>query len=201
MSSLNRGEQEPTRFALKILPILRELQDCFTSIEKCKKPVISLVHGNCISVGLDIITACDIRYAVRTAEVAANDILIAITNDVGTLQRLPKIVNNQSWVRELVFTGRTASAQECYEHGLFSRLFDSYEEAYKTTLDIARGIADKSPFALYGCKTTLNHARDHTVQEGLDFVAYWNIWAIQAPDIMTAYQAKLTNTKPEFQAI
>jgi enoyl-CoA hydratase/carnithine racemase len=201
ISSLDRGEQEPTRFALKILPIVREFQDCFSSLEKCKKPVISLVHGSCISVGLDIVTACDIRYAVRDAIISANDIQIAITNDVGTLQRLPKIVNNQSWVRELVYTGRNASSQECYEHGLFSRLFDSYDEAFRSTLDIARNIAAKSPFAIYGCKTTLNHARDHSVQEGLDFVAYWNIWAIQAPDITTAYKGKLTNTQPEFPPI
>ena len=191
-------EEEPVRFAIKMLKVIKELQDCISAVEVCKKPVIAIVHGYCIGAGVDLITACDVRYVVKDAQVSVREIAIGMAADVGSLQRLPKVVGNSSWVRELVYTGKFVTGEECFRFNLFSKLFDNYETCYQSALDLAREMSSKSPVALVGSKTTLNYSRDHTVEEGLSFIAHWNMWALQCKDIMTAVSAIMTKTKPVF---
>lgn len=191
-------EEEPARYAIKMLKVIKDLQDCISSVEVCKKPVIAIVQGYCIGAGVDLITACDVRYVVQDAQISVREVAIGMAADVGTLQRLPKVVGNSSWVRELIYTGKFVTGEECFRFNLFSKIFENYESCYKGALELAREINSKSPVALVGCKTTLNYSRDHTVDEGLSFIAHWNMWALQCKDIMTAVSAQMSKSKAVF---
>ena len=160
--------------SLAIQSFLREWQATFTLFEKLKFPVISCIHGYCIGLGIDLISATDIRFTTKCAKFSVAEVNVGICADVGTLQRLPKIVGNQSLVRELCFTGRVFTGKEAHQMGLCSRLFDSkgtmMEEAHK----LAQEIAAKDPIAIYGTKKYLVDSLESTTQEGLESVLIWN---------------------------
>ena len=164
-ASLNIDEPDPARKTLRAQRNIAMLQNALSSIENCIKPVIAAVSGYCIGAGTSLVSACDIRYCTKTASFSIKEVVMGIAADVGVLQRLPKYVGNNSWIRELVYTGRSASAQECFSHGVFSKIFDSHAEMIKASLELAEDIASKSPIAVIGSKMHLNYSRDHTVEE------------------------------------
>ncbi|RUP46762.1 ClpP/crotonase-like domain-containing protein [Jimgerdemannia flammicorona] len=134
-------------------PQLRQaLQDTFTAIEKCDKPVIVVVHNGCIGAGVDLITACDIRLATKDAYFSVKEVDVGLAADVGTLQRLPKVMGNQSLVRELCLTGRNLPAAEALQHGLVSRVFEDKDKALAEALKLGGDIVQKSPVAVVGTK-------------------------------------------------
>ena len=120
---------------------------------------------------------------------------------MGTLQRLPKIVGNDSTVRELALTGRRFFAPEAKELGLIGRTFSTKEEAWDAARAVAKEIAGNSPVAVVGTKVSLNYSRDHTTQEGLDHIRLWNATMLQSEDLMAAVTAQLTKSKPEFSKL
>lgn len=182
---------------------IASFQETFSAIEKCNKPVIAAVHGGCIGAGVDLITACDIRYCTQDAWFAVKEVEMGIAADVGTLQRLPKIVGNSSLVRELVFTARKLEADEAKQLGLVSKIFPTPEALYEAALETAKIIATKSPVAVQGSKVNLNYSRDHTVAEGLKFMTYWNMTMMQSEDIIKAATALMTKSKdpPQFSKL
>ena len=98
----------------------------------------------------------------------------------------------------MIFTGREADAKEARKNGLFSRVFDSYEETLSAALKLAEDIAEKSPVAMIGCKRNLTYSRDNSLEVGLDYAAYWNSWATQSPDTATAVMSQIQKTKATF---
>lgn len=114
--------------------------------------------------------ACDIRYCTQDAWFSIKEVDVGLAADIGTLQRLPKIVGNDSLVRELVYTSRKFTADEAKEMGLVSRVLPDQASLIKTGLEFAKIIASKSPIAVQGSKINLTYARDHTVDEGLEFM-------------------------------
>ncbi|KAG0020303.1 putative enoyl CoA hydratase [Entomortierella chlamydospora] len=191
-------EDDPSRTSFKIRPFVKSLQDSLSAIELCHKPVIAAIHGPCIGGGIDITTACDIRYASKDAYFSVKEVDIGLAADVGTLQRLPKVVGNISWVRELCFTGRNFDANEALEYGFISKLFPDPAKVLSEALATAAFIAEKSPVAAQGTKHILNFSRDHTVQEGLDYTALWNSVMLTSPDLPTAAAASMQKSKPTF---
>ncbi|KAF9926505.1 putative enoyl CoA hydratase [Linnemannia zychae] len=189
-------EDDPSRTAFKIRPFIKKLQDSLTAIEICDKAVIAAIHGPCIGGGIDITTACDIRYASKDAYFSEVDIGLAA--DVGTLQRLPKVVGNIGWVRELCFTGRNFDSKEALEQGFISKVLPDHAAVVAAALDTAKLIAEKSPVAAIGTKHILNYSRDHTVQEGLDYIATWNMVMLTTPDLPAAAAANMQKTKAVF---
>lgn len=93
-----------------------------SSLELCSRPVIAAVHSACIGAGVSLITAADIRYCTEDSYFTVKEIDIGLAADVGALQRLPKVVGNQSWARELCFTGRNFDSKEALSFGLVSRV-------------------------------------------------------------------------------
>lgn len=182
-----------------IKQLIALLQMPLTSIAKCPKPVIAAVHSNCIGAGVDMISAADIRYASTDAFFSIREVNIGMAADIGTLQRLPKIVGNDSLVREMAFTGGDFSADDALRLGLVSRVFPSQEETTNGAIELARRIASKSPVAVQGTKISLNYSRDHTVEEGLDFMQIWNMSMLQSEDLLVATTAVATKQEsPEF---
>lgn len=174
------------------------LQASITAIENCNKPVLASVSGGCIGAGMDIITACDMRYASDDAFFAIAEIDIGIVADLGTLQRLPKIVN-EGIARELAFTGRKVSGAEAEKIGLINKCLNTREDLYKYVGEIASSIASKSPISIRGTKNVLNYSRDHSVFDGLQYVATWNSAMLLSDDLTEAYRSRAEKRSADFQ--
>ncbi|KAF7838986.1 delta(3,5)-Delta(2,4)-dienoyl-CoA isomerase, peroxisomal [Senna tora] len=173
------------------------MQDAITAIERCRKPVIASIHGACIGGGVDIITACDIRFCTKDAIFSVKEVDLAITADLGTLQRLPSIVGYGNAI-ELALTARRFSGLEAKELSLVSRVFDSKHELDEAVRDVAEAMASKSPLAVIGTKAVLIKSRDLTVDQGLDYVATRNSATLLSDDLKEAVSAHTQKRKPAF---
>ena len=173
------------------------LQDSFTAVEQARPPVIAAVHGGCIGAGVDLVSACDIRLASADAFFQIAEVDVAITADLGTLQRLGYLIP-QGLLRELTYTGRRVNAEEAVRIGLANRIEADRDAVVAAGLALARTIAAKSPLAVAGAKMSLNYSRGRTVEEGLRHVALWNAGALVSADLTAAVQARLAKQVPEF---
>jgi len=181
----------------RLLHTIRDLQDCVNSIERCPKPVLASIHGACVGGGIDLVTACDLRYCGPAAWFSVKEIDVGIVADVGTLQRLPRIVG-EGVAREMAFTARAVDAREAQAIGLVNRCFDSADALFEGVAAMAAALAGKSPLALRGTKAILNHARDHGVAEGLEYVAAWNAAMLRSADLEEALAASREKRAPRF---
>ncbi|GAB3378888.1 crotonase/enoyl-CoA hydratase family protein [Spongiibacter taiwanensis] len=189
------SELDDARVAERFRQIVLRLQGNITAIERCRKPVIAAIHGSCIGGGVDLISACDMRYCSDGAVFSVKEIDLAIVADVGTLQRLPKLIP-EGIMRELAFTGRMVSPVEAEKIGLVNRRFDSYQALIEHVSDVAQDIARKSPLAMRGCKQALLFVRDHGIDAALDHVATWNAAMLSREDLHTAMGAMRSGEPP-----
>ncbi len=180
--------------------VTRELQYTISCLEKARMPVIAAIQGACIGGAVDLVTACDIRYAANDAFFCIQEINIGMAADVGTLQRLPYLIP-EGIVRELAYTGRRFSADEALKYGLINAVFDTHEAVIGHALSVAREIADKAPLATTGIKEVLNYNRDHTVEESLNYTALWNSAMNFSDDMMEAFKSKTEKRDPDFQGL
>jgi enoyl-CoA hydratase len=180
--------------------VTRELQYTISCLEKARMPVIAAIQGACIGGAVDLVTACDIRYAAKDAFFCIQEINIGMAADVGTLQRLPYLIP-EGIVRELAYTGRRFSADEALRYGLINAVFDTHETVIDHALNVAREIADKAPLATTGIKEVLNYNRDHTVEESLNYAALWNSAMNFSDDMMEAFKSKTEKRGPDFQGL
>lgn len=185
-----------TREALR--RVILDLQDTLTSLERCRKPVLAAIHGGCIGGGIDFITCADMRYCSADAYFTIKEIDIGMTADVGTLQRLPKLVG-EGIVRELAYTGRKFDAQEAKDIGLVNRVFESREALYAGVHEIAATIAAKSPLSIRGTKEMITYARDHSVDDSLNYIATWNAAMLMSQDLTEAMTANMAKKVPSFK--
>ena len=149
-----------------IADLLWELQSTFTRLENLRIPVIVAIQGGCIGGAVDMVTACCLRYASADAFFCIQEINIGMVADVGTLQRLPKLVP-LAVVKELAYTGRRLGAARAQALGLVNEVFDSHQATVDAALQCAREIAAKPPVAVWGTKQAVNYARDHSVEDSL----------------------------------
>jgi enoyl-CoA hydratase len=175
-----------------------ELQDTFTAIERCRKPVLAAVHGSCLGAGVDLVSACDMRYCTADAAFAIREIDIGLTADVGTLQRLPRLIGD-GILRELAYTGRPVLGPEAAQIGLVNRAFPDREALLQGVMQIARAIAAKAPLAVRGSKEMILYTRDHTVADSLNYIATWNAAMLSEADIREGVAAQREKRPPSFQ--
>jgi len=181
------GETGRSRAQLRQTALM--LQDSFTCFEKVRFPVLAAVKGGCIGGAVDMVCAADMRYATADAFFVIQEINIGMTADVGTLQRLPKLIPD-GVAREYAYTGRRMPAARAVEVGLVNEVFATHDEMVEGVLAIAREIASKSPLAVWGSKEMLLYARDHTVADSLDHIATWQTGMFQPGDMLEAFTAK-----------
>ena len=173
------------------------LQVAFSAVEQARPPVIAAVHGGCIGAGVDLVSACDIRLASADAFFQIAEVDVAITADLGTLQRLGYLIP-QGVLRELTYTGRRVGAEEAARLGLANQVVADRDAAIAAGLELARTIAAKSPLAVAGAKKNLNHSRGRPVEDGLRDVALWNAAALATADLGEAVRARLGKTEARF---
>lgn len=188
---------DPARSREALRRLILDLQDCLSSVERCRKPVIAAIQGACVGGALDLVTCCDMRYATEDAVFSIREIDLAMVADVGTLQRLPQLIG-QGISRELAYTGRNVGAAEAQAIGLVNRVFGSISELTASIREIAQEIAKKSPLAVRGLKEVMNYSRDHSVADGLNFVATWNAALLLSADLNEAIAAQQQKRSPRF---
>ena len=178
--------------------VILELQDTLTALERCRKPVIAAIHGACIGGGIDLICCADMRFCSSDAQFSIKEIDMGMTADVGTLQRLPKLIGD-GMTRELAYSGRTFGAEEARSIRLVNRVFETKDALMEGVEKIAAEIAAKSPLAIRGTKEMLNYARDHTVADGLNYIATWNAAMLMSADMQEAMMAAMQKKTPKFR--
>jgi len=186
---LGGSSSEPSRRAERRRRTILKLQANLSAIEKCRKPVLAAIHKTCIGGGVDMVCCADMRYATEDAYFSIREIDIGMTADVGTLQRLPRLIPD-GVVRELAYTGRNMDAEEAREVGFVNRVFEDRDTMLREVTAIAREIAGKSPLAVRGTKEMVLYARDHSVAEGLNYIATWNSGMLCQADLQAGMQAQ-----------
>ena len=185
------------RIGEAVYRVAKELQEYISTLEKIRVPVIAAIHGGCIGGAVDLVTACDIRLASDDAFFCIQEINIGMAADVGTLQRLPKIIPD-SKMREMAYTGRRMYAEEAKETGLVSDTYKSQEDMLKAANSLAKEIASKSPVAIYGLKAVMNYSRDHSVSESLEYNALWSGAMLSQKDMTEAMTANIEKRDASF---
>ena len=175
----------------------KELQGYISKLEEIRVPVIAAVHGGVIGGALDLITARDMRFASNDAFFCIQEINIGMAADVGTLQRLPKIIPDAK-MREMAYTGRRMLADEAKDSGLVGEIYETHEEMHDAVHKLATEKASKSPVAIYGLKAVMNYSRDHNVSDSLDFNALWSGAMLSQADMTEAMTAQMEKRDANF---
>jgi len=179
---------------------IKTLQQTFSALERARQPVLVAVQGGAIGAGVDLVTACDCRYASADAFFAVQETAIGMTADVGTFPRLMRLIP-EGWARQMAYTAERLPAEKAREIGLVNEVFDSHEALLEGVMAIARKIALHSPLAVSGCKAMANYARDHSTADALDYVSVWNAAMLRPEDIKEAFIAKGEKRQPVFDAL
>ncbi|MFN4275168.1 MAG: crotonase/enoyl-CoA hydratase family protein [Ferrovibrio sp.] len=174
-----------------------EMQETFAVIDRCRVPVLAAIQGGCIGGGVDLISACDMRYCTNDAWFCIQEINIGMTADVGTLQRLPQLMPS-GLVRELAYTGRRMAADEAFRCGLVNASYATQDEMLAAVLEIAKTIASKSPLAVHGSKEMLNYTRDHDTADALNYMQVWQAGMFLSIDLMEQMQANQQKREAKF---
>ena len=187
----------------KLRGIVLELQDTLTSIERCRKPVLAAIHGGCVGGGVDLITCTDMRYCAADAYFTIKEIDIGMVADVGTLQRLPKLLP-MALVKELAYTGRRLGADKALAYGLVNEVLPTHEAAVAAAMQAAKEIASKPPVAIWGTKQVLHYARDHSTEDSLRHMGWLQgaIWSNEnVREAISAFQQKREANFPPLPAL
>ncbi len=191
---------DPGRVGENLRRFVAQLQDSLSSLEQCRIPVLTAIHGACIGGATAMVCGADSRYCTEDAYFTIKETELGLTADVGVLQRLPKLIP-AGMVRELAYTGRKFGAQEAKELGFVNQVYPSHEAMLDGVMTIAQQIAANSPLAVVGCKEMLNYARDHSVQDSLNYMATWQAGMFRPNDMMKIFAAKAQKTQPEFENV
>lgn len=187
----------PARRAAATRASILRMQGAITAVARCPKPVVAAIHGYCIGGGVDLVTACDVRLASIDAVFSVRETRMAIVADLGSLQRLPRIVG-AGHVAELAFTGRDVDARRAAQIGLVNAVYEDVDALIAGARSMAAEIGALSPIAVQGTKAVLAASDGRTVEEGLDFVAAWNAGMLVSDDLTEALTAFAEKRPPRF---
>ncbi len=193
-----QSENELGRSRGYFIQQLKYLQNVANCLEAARFPVVAAIQGGCIGGGIDLITAADIRLCTKDAFFIIEEINVGLAADIGTLQRLPKLIP-AGIAREWAMMGEKVSADRAKEVGLVSSLYDNQEGMLESAFEIAEKLASKTPLAMWVTKEVLNYSRDHSVKEGLDNVNLWNAATLHKEDVMTTMMSRMQKKKPEYK--
>jgi enoyl-CoA hydratase len=198
MKALAKEEKCEGRTREQLLRSIEFFQSGVNAPELCAKPVICAIEGNAIGGGVDLATACDLRYATDDAKISVKEVDLGIVADVGTMQRLPFLVGDQR-ARELTYTGRTIGGKDAAAYGLCLESFPTADAMMAHVRSVAATIASKSPLTVRGIKRTALYTRDHPTVDALNQVAHWNMATLLSDDLDEAFGAMMERREPTFR--
>jgi enoyl-CoA hydratase len=196
-SGPDHSDKEVGRVRANLMQTVLKLQRTFSCLDQARIPVLAAVQGGCIGGGVDMVSACDMRFATKDAFFCIQEINLGMTADVGTFPRLAYLMP-QGIVRELAYTGRRFLAEEARACGFVNALFDTHEQLLDAVTGIAVDIAKRSPLAVWGSKEMLNYGRDHSIDDALRHIAVWQTGMFQPNDMREAFAAKSEKRDPRF---
>lgn len=180
-----------------IAEVLTDMQRAFDRLAQLRMPVIAAIQGGCVGGGVDMVAACDIRYCTADAFFCIQEINIGMAADLGTLQRLPKLIP-EGVVREYAYTGRRMPAYRALAVGLVNEVFDTQEAMLEAAMQTAMEIAARPPVAVWATKQAIDYARDHPVADGLRQMGWLQAGMWDTGAVVEAIQARSERRAPEF---
>lgn len=182
----------------RLLEKIGRMQAACGRVAECRKPVIAAVSGWCIGGGLDLIAACDIRLCSADARFSLREVRIAIVADLGSINRLPRIIGEGN-TRELAFTGKDIAAERALRMGLVNEVFATKDDVVESARRMAREIAANPALVVQGLKQVMNYCADKSVADGLRYVAVWNAAFLASHDLGEAFRAFGERRAPKFE--
>ncbi len=182
------GDKNNPQHGAEFYSTVKRMQRTFSVLEACRLPVLAAIQGGCYGGGVDLITACDMRYATQDSFITIYEINVGMTADVGTF---PRILNHmpEGIVRELAYTGRKMDAKDCKTYGLYNEVFADQAAMMEAVMATAKDIASKPPLAVYGCKRAITYGRDHSTADALDNIGIWNMSMLIPSEMREAMMA------------
>ncbi len=177
---------------------VRTMQSALDAVAECRKPVAAAISGWCIGGGVDLIAACDVRYASAGAKFSIREVKVAMVADMGSLQRLPLIIGD-GHVRELALTGKDVDAAYAARIGLVNDVLETPADALAAAREFADEVAGNPPLVVQGIKQVLDADRSARVNAGLKLVAAWNSAFLPSMDLLEAMGAFAERRPPEFK--
>lgn len=191
---------DTARKALRLRRVVEQLQSVVSCVEEINKPVVAAVSGPCLGAGVDLTSSCDIRLCASDALFSVKEVDLGMAPDIGTLQRLPRVVRSGSWAREVCYTGRFFGAVEAEREGFVSSVYPDKTALRDAAVSLCLSLAEKSPVALAATKQALNHSRGRPVTEGLREQIAWSAAMLQTGDIPISVQNQLNRKKESRRA-
>jgi enoyl-CoA hydratase len=193
-----RSPDERGRVRANLRGSVLDIQETFNVLDRARVPVLIAIQGGCVGGAVDMASACDCRYATEDAFFVIQEINIGMTADVGTFPRLCGLIP-QGWVRELAYAGRRLPARKALAIGLVNDVFPTQTAMLDHVMGVACDIAEKSPLAVHGSKVMINYARDHSIADGLDYIATWQAGMYNPEaDMMESFKARAEKRSPQF---
>ncbi|HEY8698293.1 MAG TPA: crotonase/enoyl-CoA hydratase family protein [Rhizomicrobium sp.] len=197
-TSAAASKEERGRVRANLRLSVLDIQETFSVLERARVPVLIAIQGGCVGGAVDFASACDCRYATEDAFFVIQEINIGMTADVGTFPRLCHLMP-EGVVRELAYTGRRLPARKALDVGLINEIFPTQAEMLSHVMDVAKDIAEKSPLAVHGSKVMINYARDHSIADGLDYIATWQAGMYNPEiDMRESFVARQEKRPPKF---
>ncbi|WP_116271710.1 crotonase/enoyl-CoA hydratase family protein [Pseudofrankia sp. BMG5.36] len=181
-----------------MLEKVRSLQRALDAVAGCRKPVAAAIWGWCIGGGVDLVAACDVRYASADARFSVREVKVAIVADLGSLQRLPAIIGD-GHLRELALTGKDIDARRAEKIGLVNDVLPDQAAAFAAAHAFADEAAANPPLVVQGVKEILDVARGPAVAAGLRYVSAWNAAFLPSHDLNEAVTAFVERRPPRYQ--
>jgi enoyl-CoA hydratase len=188
---------DPHLRAEKFRADLKGLQQSFNCLEEARMPVLAAVQGGCIGAGVDMVSACDMRFATKDAFFCIQEINIGMTADVGTFPRITRLMP-EGWVRQIAYTGERLPADKALRLGLVNEVFETQAAMLAHVMGVAKEVASKNPLAVTGSKAMINYARDHSIADALDYIGVWNAAMLSGPHMKEAFAAKAEKRDANF---
>lgn len=198
LATLQPSGDSPAMGNMKLYRQIKQMQRAASCFAESPKPVIAAVQGYCLGAGMDLVTACDIRYASEDAIFSVRETRMGLVADIGTLQRLPAIVG-PGHTAELAFTGEDIDARRAAAIGLINHIGPDAASTQEAARGIAAVIADNSPLVTQGIKQVLAANQGRTIDQALDYAAQWNASFLISNDLMEAVSAFTEKRKPDFR--
>jgi enoyl-CoA hydratase/carnithine racemase len=181
-----------------LLDFTRMTGDLVKAMRHCPQPIVAAVDGVCAGAGAILAMASDLRLGTSRAKTAFLFTRVGLAGcDMGACALLPRIIG-QGRASELLFTGRSMSAEEGAAWGFFNRLV-APESVLDESLQLANELATGPTFAHAMTKKMLHDEWDMSIDEAIDAEAVAQATCMRTEDFARAYRAFAAKQKPQFE--